>query len=330
MSGTGTTDPATVPGGTHRTRKLSGLGLYGGRGITWFRLGGQTKRRVCEARAADAHRRASNIADIFHRWNAPRYRTKGLLINSIRLGIELRPDTAFLPSVFLFFLFFFSSTSLSQSSSLLLLSVLFPPTEPYRVQLLVKSRGNPNVRFTTARSLHSLRLIYDPRAANTEKEKNTEEKNRKEKKRSNPLEHAPALNARAFGSNRGALAGRLGIQCVPVARGCVSRWGKRGKGERRAGKKREIGGRRRRLQRRGSCLFPQPTFYFICFAAAARRQEGEARRNGDEGEERHFSQSRVLSTVISTKIRQRLAHCPRACAATHAGPNIAAIFSPSR
>lgn len=31
----------------------------------------------------------------FPRWNAPRYRTKGLLINSIRLGIEPRPGKDF-------------------------------------------------------------------------------------------------------------------------------------------------------------------------------------------------------------------------------------------
>lgn len=56
-----------------------------------------------------------------------------------------------------------------------------------------------------------------------------------------------------------------------------------------------------------AAAFPSP---FLLYLLCSRGEARGARRHGDEGEERHFSQSRVLSTVISTKIRQRLAIVP--------------------
>ena len=72
----------------------------------------------------------------------------------------------------------------------------------------------------------------------------------------------------------------------------------------RESKRSGSGGRWRRLQRR---LLPPAPFSTLF---ALQPTEERERRYGDEGEERHFSQSRVLSTVISTKIRQRLAIVP--------------------
>lgn len=72
-------------------------------------------------------------------------------------------------------------------------------------------------------------------------------------------------------------------------------------------------------------LLPPP-FYFICFAATAqqRRRRWWRRKCGW-----YFSQSRVPSTVISTKIRQRLAIVPVSAALLHWLPHIVRqFFSP--
>lgn len=108
------------------------------------------RTRVCEARAIDALR---------HSWHFPpleRYRTKGVLINSIRLGIEPRPanDFSFF-SLFFSFLFFPSSlpsflpsfTSLPPSKVKLPFSFFlsFPPRCPPRLD--VKSSQPRDLRL---------------------------------------------------------------------------------------------------------------------------------------------------------------------------------------
>ena len=86
--------------GSCRERRASGPRVYAAgksRGSGYV----VKRTRVCEARAIDALR---------HSWHFPpleRYRTKGVLINSIRLGIE--------PRRFFLFSFFFSLSSLSFS-----------------------------------------------------------------------------------------------------------------------------------------------------------------------------------------------------------------------
>ena len=288
--------------GSCRERRASGPRVYAAgksRGSGYV----VKRTRVCEARAIDALR---------HSWHFPpleRYRTKGVLINSIRLGIE--------PRRFFLFSFFFSLSSLSFSflPSFLpsfLRSLPSSAIERFVVELpfsffslffrdihLASMLNRANPEIYDYRFFPSL-LLLPPLSFNLFTIAVGKKKRDEGRRRGGPSTFWPGKTTVAL--NVWYLVSTHLRQCVPL-------WHWRGR-------EKWSGGGRGRKNKRGTAVAeattaaafaPSPFSTLFALQQARRGEEGRGGRMTRARRNDIFHRARALSTVISTKIRQRLA-----------------------